>query len=562
MSGREIPWDIWYPRPRLVRDKWLNLNGSWDFYTGHDGERRTITVPFAPESRLSGIGERIPDETDVDYARSFTVPEDYAGNRLLLHFGAVDQTAEVYLNGQRLGFHEGGYTHFSFDITDIVRWDKENRLLVHVSDRLDDRLYPYGKQKHKNGGMWYTPVTGIWQTVWIEPVPEVYIRNIHVINSLTEAKLEVELNRETDQEIVFTADWNHEAVRETGPGQLTLDVSALTPWTPEDPVTYPFTLQVGEDRVSSYLAVRTLSERVIHGIPRILLNGKPYYFHGVLDQGYFDDGIYTPESPEAYRNDLLMLKSCGFNMLRKHIKVEPDYFYYLCDIIGLAVFQDMVNNGTYSYFRDTVLPTVKLNRHMGDRFINRDPEKRAMFKQCLTETIEQVKDFSCIVYYTIFNEGWGQFEGSALYRYVKALDQSRIVDTASGWFDKVESDVCSEHIYFKDPEIHSSDKPYILSEYGGYTFKTEGHLYHPEKTYGYGGYETREAYQEAVEKLMADCILPQIEMGLCADIYTQLSDVEDEINGLITYDRKIIKVNPARMKAIGDKMRKVYEDWL
>ena len=553
-----LPWDGYYPRPRLMRENWLNLNGSWDFYVGNDPEKLKIMVPYPPESRLSGYGKRIPNEADVTYVRTFSLPEGFRRARVLLHFGAVDQTAEVWLNGCYIGTHEGGYTHFTFDITEQVKAE-DNHLTVRVTDHLSDKRFPYGKQKHKNGGMWYTPVTGIWQTVWVESVPETYIQDVKVTTNLHRAEFTLVLNQDAEVPAVLTVNTDE------GPanvpfegGKAVFDYEKAEAWSPEHPKVYECTVRAGEDEISSYFAFRTLSVSNISGIPRLCLNDRPYFFHGVLDQGYFEDGIFTPKDPESYRNDLMLLKSCGFNMLRKHIKIEPDYFYYLCDVMGLVVFQDMVNNGEYKYFRDTILPTLK-QKNRKDQKLNRDPETRSMFKQTVKETIDQVSGFPCICYYTIFNEGWGQFESSEMYRYVKSLDQSRFVDSASGWFKGGQSDVISEHIYFKDPVIETGSLPYVLSEYGGYTFRTEGHLYRPEKAYGYGAYKTKEDYRAAVERLMEEVILPQVEKGLCADIYTQISDVEEEINGLITYDRQVIKVNPLRMREIAEKMKAVYE---
>ena len=550
-----LPWDVYYPRPQLKREEWFNLNGSWEFYIDGDMEKFHVNVPYPPESELSGFHRRIPEERDVTYIRSFTLPEGFIKDRVLLHFGAVDQVAEVYLNGRYIGSHKGGYTHFSFDVTEQIR-KGENRLVVKVSDHLDDARYPYGKQRHKNAGMWYTPVTGIWQTVWLESVPETYIRELLIRPELDSVDIEVKLNGETSLMPVLSIIEGDEPVSRTvKDGHIFLKFDTPRNWTPEGPYLYTFRIQAGEDEVTSYFALRSLGSEKVDGIPRLLLNGKPYYFHGVLDQGYFDDGIYTPKDPESYRKDIMMLKSCGFNMLRKHIKVEPDYFYYLCDIYGMAVFQDMVNNGSYSYLRDTVLPTLHLLRGMSDKFLHKDEKTRNIFLNSVSETVHQVFNFPCIVLYTIFNEGWGQFDGNNVYHYVKKLDDSRLIDTASGWFRVAATDVSSEHIYFKDPIVSPSDKPVILSEYGGYTYAEAGQLFETEKAYGYGKYEHNEAYQQALERPMEDVVLPQIPMGLCADIYTQLSDVEGEINGLFTFDRKVLKVNLLRMKEIGERMR-------
>ena len=304
----------------------------------------------------------------------------------------------------------------------------------------------------------------------------------------------------------------------------------------------------------SYFALRTLDIREVNGISRLCLNGKPYFFHGVLDQGYFSDGIFTPASPKCYDNDILAMKNLGFNMLRKHIKIEPEYFYYACDRLGMIVFQDMVNNGDYSFFRDTALPTAGL-KSLPDRYLHRDPATRQAFIRGMEETVAQLHNHPSVCCWTIFNEGWGQFDSDNMYRRLKELDSTRFIDTASGWFRGGASDVDSQHVYFKPVKLKPSDKPIFLSEFGGYVYRVEEHVFNPDKTYGYRIFDDCQKFEDALMDLYEKEVLPHIGMGLCATVYTQLSDVEDETNGLLTYDRKVCKVDASRMRDMAAKLK-------
>ncbi len=543
----QIPWSE-YPRPQLKRSSYMNLNGDWIFSVGVDEHRdREVlfcTVPYPPESALSGLNASLVDDLPYFYYRTFTLPEGFLpeGQRLILHFGAVDQTAHVYVNGHLAGMHEGGYGHFSMDITPYLNkgsGEVLQEILLRVEDHLDRQILPYGKQKHKRGGMWYTPVTGIWQTVWCEAVPEVYITDYSVKTGENSAEVTLFLSDgTTDVQMIPVEEPKY--------------------WTPETPYLYTKTLTCGEDTVEIYFAFRTVTVRNVGGIQRLCLNGKPYYFHGVLDQGYYWDGIFTPKEPEQIYKDLRMLKDCGFNMLRKHIKVEPDLFYYACDRLGIAVFQDMVNNGPYGYVRDSVLPTAGIGKTRDDRKMNTDPVKREAFIRSMEETVHQLHYFPCICYWTIFNEGWGQFSGTEMYRKLKSLDPTRPVDTASGWYKGCETDVESEHVYFRKFRAERTQKPLVLSEFGGYTLKTEGHVFNEKKSYGYKTFRSREEWENAFVSLYEEQIIPAVSKGLCASVYTQLSDVEDEINGLVTYDRAVLKVTPERLREMSGKLQEEF----
>jgi len=547
------PWDI-YPRPQLRRDSYVNLNGAWEFaVTKEDALPKTyphtILVPFCPESLLSGLKMPIDPGSFLFYRRSFTVPENRG--RVLLHVGAADQISDIYVNQKHVGHHEGGYTAFTVDITDAL--EEENELVIRCYDDLQDLSFPYGKQTLKRGGMWYTPVSGIWQSVWLESVPDTYIQALDIRTDLEKAQITVTP--------ALDGTVNCEGI--TYP--LTGGKAVITPdsprlWSPESPHLYDFSVEAGADRVESYFALRTIDVQTVKGVPRLCLNGKPYFFHGLLDQGYWPDGIYTPAAPDCYAADILAMKQLGFNTLRKHIKVEPEQFYYDCDRLGMVVFQDMVNNGDYSFFRDTALPTVGLQK-LKDTKLHKDPVTRQRFENAMEETVYQLKNHPCILYWTIFNEGWGQFDSGAMYEKLKALDDTRIIDATSGWFRGKHTDVDSRHIYFTPwSSLKVSDQPLVLSEFGGYAYPVEGHLFNTGNAYGYKACKSEDHFRQAIDRLYREKVLPAAKRGLCAAIITQVSDVEDEINGFLTYDRKVNKADPEAMQQIAKLLQRAVEE--
>ena len=535
-----------YPRPSMVRDSYLCLNGEWDFAIGGSeypelyGEK--ILVPFPPESLLSGIEREIPRGSVMYYRRAFTLPDGFVRGRVILHFGAVDTLCEIGLNGAAIGKNEGGYLPFSIDITDALL-NGENTLTVRVVDELD-KDYPYGKQRRKRGGMWYTPVSGIWQTVWIESAPNRYIEKIKITTSLDSALIKVFGGEEEKLLTLSTG----EQYKFNG-SEVEIRPAGIVNWTPEKPHLYEFTLRAGEDEISSYFALRTVECKVTNGIPRLCLNGEPYLFNGLLDQGYYPDGIFLPATSEGYLDDILLAKSMGFNMLRKHIKVEPEIFYYLCDRHGIAVFQDMVNNSGYSFLLDTALPTVG-PKWLPDNLRRRSKKARRIFEEHSLRTVDALYNHPSIVYYTVFNEGWGQFSADKMYAIIKNADKTRIVDATSGWFRQKESDVDSRHVYFKAVKLGRVGKrPIVISEFGGYSHRVEGHLF-GSNNYGYKLFSCESELEDAVTKLYSEEILPLIPLGISALVYTQLSDVEDETNGIVTYDRRRVKLNPGRIRPI------------
>lgn len=560
----DTKWNELYPRPQLVRDEWAGLNGPWRFRTakrGNAGDKpwETINVPFCPESRLSGIGRRIAPGEKMVYEREISVPASWDDRHVILNFGAVDQIAEVYIDDVKAGSHEGGYLPFSIDITEFIRKEAETTesdidwseseeelqyrtctLRVEATDNLDHR-YPWGKQKRKNGGMWYTPVSGIWQSVWMEAVPEEHITSVRIdcgadwveiraygteSGVITLLGRQYQLAHEQDGDLLCAA--------------IHIDIQRPHLWTPEDPYLYEFTIDTPSgDHVGSYFGLRTLTIEEVDGYKRLCLNGRPYFFNGLLDQGYWQDGIYTPESPDKFAGDILAMKSLGFNTLRKHIKVEADRYYYDCDRLGMVVFQDMVNNGDYHFLRDSALPTIGMfnaddtGRHKG--------VSRKIFLESMDETVRHLYSHPSVCYWTIFNEGWGQFCADEAYDRLRALDSSRFIDSTSGWFHQNRSDVDSYHVYFKPVRLEAGKRPLVLSEFGGYACKLPDHCWNKEKTYGYRKCENEAALLMDMRKLYENEVLPLAGKGLCAAIYTQLSDVEDETNGILTYDREILK---------------------
>ena len=554
-EGERLGGEPWrsYPRPQLRRDSFFCLNGWWDFAAQSAEEApaafsEKIRVPFAPESLLSGVHRTFPKGTRFFYRTAFRLPEGFRKARMLLHFGAVDQLADVWLNGAHLGSHAGGYDAFSFDVTDCLH--EENTLIVRAVDDLDHCL-PYGKQRRGRGGMWYTPVSGVWQTVWLESVPERYIRGLRIDTGAGWASLDTGDASLSGTVTVQTPEGAMRLPLEKGAARAELKTPRL--WSPEDPYLYEFTIETAEDRVESYFALRTLEIRQVKGVPRLCLNEKPYFFNGLLDQGYWSDGLFTPAAPECYAQDILAAKRLGYNVLRKHIKLEPEQFYYDCDRLGMIVMQDMVNNGRYSFARDTALATIGLKR-LPDRLIPRSRKTRRNFYEAMEKTVARLRSHPCVCYWTIFNEGWGQFDSTAAYRRLKALDATRFIDSASGWFCGGKTDVESQHVYFKPYRFKPASRPVMLTEFGGYSYKPEGHVFNGKRTYGYRLFSWQEEYRRALETLYREEILPAVPRGLCGAVYTQLSDVGDETNGLLSYDRRVVKADEAAMQAIAREM--------
>lgn len=529
-------WESVHPAPQMKRDAYINLCGKWQLYIKTKvgiSEKCDIRVPFSPETRISGFGRHLNKGEQHLYTKTFTVPKEYENLRCLLHFGAVDCIAEIFINDKKAFCHEGGYTPFSIDITNHLK--SENEIKVVVTDTLD-KVYPYGKQTKTRGGMWYTKTSGIWQPVWLEFVPKNYIKSIKITPSLESVTIET-VGGEATKTVILQDSKSYTFCGDS----ITINIENPVCWTPDNPHLYNFTLTSGDDTVQSYFALRTVTIEKVNNKPFICLNGKPFFFNGLLDQGYYSDGLYTPASPDGYIFDIELAKKSGFNMLRKHIKTEPDIFYYYCDKLGMVVFQDMINSGAYSFLLDTALPTVNIKRGLSRPASKR---RQRLFEQTSREIIETLYNHPCVCYYTIFNEGWGQHKPKYYYQLFKELDPTRVWDTASGWFKTKHTDVISEHVYFKKINLKGNkDRPLVLSEFGGYSLKIDNHIFNLDKAYGYKTLHSKQELNDALISLYKNQVSPMLARGLCATVLTQVSDVEDEINGIVTFDRQVVKID-------------------
>ncbi len=568
-----------YPRPQLERNSYINLNGEWDYAILPQGEELTayegkILVPFSPESILSGV-ERVlkPDEV-LYYRLFFTIPEDFNKGRVLLNFGAVDYKAVVKVNDCEVGTHIGGYLPFTFDITNALRVG-ENELKVEVIDPTDEGIQARGKQKLDNSGIWYTPTSGIWQTVWIECVPDVYVESIRITPLLDSGEVKFEL-------FANGIAAGHVAVFDKGvviaegdiQKELTLRLKTFEAWCPENPKLYDVEITYGEDRIESYFGMRSFGiGKDAMGVSRLLLNGKPYYHNGLLDQGYWSDGLYTPPSDEAMIFDISEMKRLGFNMLRKHIKIEPMRWYYHCDRLGMLVWQDMVSGGdskpktrvvgAYPFFGMATasrkignLSDGKKNYKLFSRASNATREE---YYRDLEGMLRQLVNVTSLALWVPFNEGWGQFDSLEAAKRIREYDPTRLIDHASGWHDQGGPDIRSFHIYFTSfnyPKYDDNDeRPVALTEFGGYSYVEEGHVHNPKTIFGYRFYKTRESLTKAYKRLFDKHIIPSIKTELSATVYTQVSDVQDEVNGIYTFDRRVLKVDEKVLKELNAQMR-------
>ena len=600
---------VWqqYPRPLLRRKSYVNLNGEWDYSILQEkitpftvealhraGFMGKILVPFSPEAKLSGVERQLKPSEFFYYHRLIFLPDDYQeGMRIILHFGAVDQCCKVYINDTRIGEHEGGYLPFSFDITEAFP-KKYCNLTVVVRDDSEQTHHARGKQLLKRGGMFYTAQSGIWQTVFMECVPKRFITTLQCEPDASFSKVKVLVKRNgsdrgehpeimpkfevyapvIDKDCKRPAsdflekpeiDYDEENASENSvflplEGVVTNMVSEteyelLIPeksrklWTCEEPYLYHFRVTYGEDCCSSYFALRCFTiEKDTTGAPRICLNHKPFFQKGVLDQGYWPDGLYTPPDDRAFVYDILKMKELGFNMLRKHIKIEPQRFYYHCDRLGMIVWQDMVCGGSrYKFWFVTYLATALnlLNVRVKDGCYGllgrKDKAGRTQFEQEMAETVRVLYNHPSIAVWVIFNEGWGQFDAVRMTQQLRQMDASRIIDSTSGWFDQGCGDLKSQHHYFFSLTLHfEKERATVLSEFGGFPYRIEGHSA-CEKVYGYHPCKSLEDLHQKYDNLMRHVIEPEIAKGMSASVYTQLSDVEEEVNGILTYDREVCK---------------------
>lgn len=558
-----------YPRPQFRRARWENLNGLWDFavvpahqhsVSAYQGR---ILVPFCIESALSGVKRPLRPDERLVYRRRFDVPEDWSGSRIRLNFGAVDWEAAIRINGIRLEPHRGGDLPFSFDITRHLQ-QKDNELVVSVLDPTDTRSQQRGKQVLKPKLIFYTACSGIWQTVWIEPVPDPWITGLKLTPDVDQERLVLKVSVSSEAPPVeveveaFEQDKRIAGTRGDSGRDLVLDIPAPKLWSPDRPFLYDLKVWIHGggnrvDEVTSYFGMRKFSTGLDgSGVPRLMLNNRPIFHHGLLDQGYWPDGLYTAPTDEALRYDVETTRKLGFNMIRKHIKVEPARWYYHCDRIGVIVWQDMVNGGKLPLGATGILRGMLDRLHRDDttpghykKAFREDRESRDRFEQELTEMIDTLYNVPSIGVWAPFNEAWGQFDAARISSRVKKQDPTRTVDHASGWIDQGAGDLKSLHIYFFKLRVPKrvDSRVLVLSEYGGYSRKLPGHSWNLKKSFSYKRCKSMEELTAAYTSLIEDQLLPLVPSGFSAAVYTQTTDVEIEINGLLTYDRRKVKLD-------------------
>jgi hypothetical protein len=547
-----------YPRPQMVRKKWQNLNGLWDYAIVHRNQQQPdtfdgkILVPFPIESALSGVMKPVGEESRLWYRRTFRIPRTWKGRCVLLHFGAVDFDTTVWVNGTQVGTHQGGYDPFSFNITSALKKTSEQEIVVSVWDPTNAGTQPRGKQVSKPRGIWYTAVTGIWQTAWAEPVPEAYIKSIKIVPDIDSKSVRVTAacSDPADYSVQVEAKdgWFTKAKNKGNAGEeIVLNIKKPKLWSPDSPFLYNLKVTLKNvkgkkvDAVSSYFGMRKIEIRKDkEGINRLFLNNKSLFQFGPLDQGWWPDGLYAAPSDAALRYDLKVLKKLGCNMLRKHVKIEPDRLYYWCDKLGLMVWQDMPSGDKYIGGRD---PDIE-----------RSPESARQFEAELKAMITTFYNHPSIIMWVPYNEGWGQWDTPRIVDTIKKLDPTRLVNNASGWSDRGVGDVRDIHSYPGPaaPPVEEN-RAVVLGEFGGLGLPVKGHTWQDEKNWGYRSYETREELTDAYVALI-DNLRSLIGDGLCAAVYTQTTDVEIECNGWMTYDREMIKMDAKKAAAANKRL--------
>lgn len=558
-----------HPTPQNMRENWLCLNGEWNLQKlsplGERNYNGKILVPFSPETLNGGCGENftLGEKETLIYTRTFTLTKAQTAGKIRLHFGAVDSECTVFLNGKTVGKHVGGFTPFAFDATDFLQTG-ENEIIVRVTDEATRNGGARGKQNDRRGGIWYTPQSGIWQTVWLEFMPKSSIENVKITPDVENGVVRISFDCE-EETCVCAFDDGKEVLRVVGKNQVQLCYPFVL-WSPENPKLYDLILTNSSgDEVRSYFGFRSFSIVTDEtGKKRLGLNGKPYFYNGVLDQGYWSDGMLTYPSDKAIVDELTTLKNMGFNTVRKHIKIEPMRWYYHCDRLGLVVWQDLVNGGgAYQFTHVAMFPFLGFHHRDDDYkyFAREDESKREEFKNEAFETINALYNCVSVGVYVPFNEGWGQFDSKLIADMVASFDKTRIIDSVSGWHDQgvKNTTIKSLHTYYTPLKVPRDPRPVVLSEFGGYSWKIDGHVFDAKKEFGYKKFRGADKYIKALEKLYLKKLLPLIQKGLSGAIYTQVSDVEEEINGLFTYDRKVQKIPTEKMREINDKLKAEWE---
>lgn len=560
------PWPE-YPRPQLQRDHYFSLNGLWEYQINHgenpEGEWKKILVPFAAGTRLSGCKEVLQPTETLWYRKRFAYQPNVS--RILLHFEAVDQICKVYVNGVEAGEHHGGYCPFTFDVTGLIK--EENEIVLKVTDDTDTGIYAYGKQKLEHGGMWYTPMSGIWGTVWMENLPSKAVTDIKITPDCANGYVYLSLAGTFTQAVITVFAGNQLVFRgATATKEYKVPMENYHAWSCDDPFLYTLYIQTEEETVKSYFAMRSFSKiRLKNGNCYFGLNGRPLFLTGLLDQGFSYEGGYTYPGDEAMICELKLVKSLGFNMLRKHIKVESRRWYYHCDRLGILVMQDMPSGGhPYDFKRVAVLPNIGFTKFDdGERAYEKNgrgtQELRKAYYEELGQMLDMLYNTPCIFAWVPFNEGWGQFDAEEVTRKIRAYDTTRLVDATSGWFDQGCGDFQSKHCYFKHFHAGKADgRILFLSEFGGYTYVENGHS-NPKKVYGYKKFDNRLAYSQAVLQLYQKDVLENIPKGLAGCIYTELKDIEDECNGILSADMRIVKVDEKAMRSMNERcIRSLY----
>lgn len=571
-----------YPRPQLQREQFTILNGWWDYAitsadTAAESWDGQILVPFSPETEASGVRRQLQPHETLHYRRTLSLTAR-PGHRTVLHFGAVDQSCRVFVNDIEVATHVGGYLPFSADITDALGDGDTHELRVEVRDVSDTSHHSVGKQRLKRGGIWYTAQSGIWQTVWLETVPDAHVaalcmRTPGIRDGLETAMLELRVDAADDGVHPVTVavraegELVAEAIAVSG-AEVRISIPQPRTWSPEHPFLYDLAITLGDDRVTSYVGLRTVELAPdVHGVPRLHLNGMPYPHIGVLDQGYWPGTLYTAPDDAALVRDIEAMKELGFTMLRKHIKIEPLRWYHHCDRLGMLVWQDMVNGGEnykpWVITAPVLSPHIRMRDHRYRAFGRADSAGREQFLREVDATIELLRNVPSLVAWVPFNEGWGQFDAAAVAERVRALDPDRLIDHASGWHDQGAGDMRSLHVYFQPIRPARwwgrDGRALVVSEYGGYNLRLPGHVY-PAKEFGYGRFATREQLTAAYERLHRRQVLPGIARGLSGTVYTQLADVEDESNGLLTADRSELKPDADVVRAINADFRRLFAE--